>query len=121
MGLHYHSILAWDNGSKFHNVGKGIVSGDAFVVRAEDPGKWVAVNVLVFARSSSQAIKIVQDALLQAVKEDYKSKPGAEYHYATTPPKERTDKLFLLEWKAEPYNKEIISQVQWAQNHTILG
>jgi hypothetical protein len=109
--LHSGAIKFWTDGSNCFEVNPGKMDGQPFVVRA-DSEHWIPINVIVFADSEQDAIDRVKTALDEAAERNYKGD--------WKDPKEQVKKFKELEWVAQPYDKTVVSHVQWACNDGVL-
>jgi hypothetical protein len=108
-----HALSYW-NGKEYIKTGFGWVDGLPFVVEASD-GHWIPVNHLVFAKDADEAIKIIRDALVEISEKSH----GAFYGEISR--QEHINKLFALTWSAKPYDKTLVSHVQWAANDQLVN
>jgi hypothetical protein len=114
-----HALQYWANGNDPHEIGFGDEDGHPFVVTARNQG-WIPINHLVFAKDGEAAIRVIKDALREILKRDYRTKPHADPDGYLADPTERVNRLLGLSWEAHPYNKKLVSHVQWADNATII-
>jgi hypothetical protein len=110
-GLHSSAFTYWTDGSSPHVLEFGREDGQPFVVRA-GTSLWIPINVIVFAGSPEDAIKLVQESVKQCEELNYDRPEWLR--------RDMWNRVKDLDWQAEPYNKRRISKVQWACNDGVM-
>ncbi len=129
MSLHASAIKYWKDGSTDITPNpQPLKKGDKvrpYIIRLSNNG-WIPANVLVFAKDKDQALDRFLFSLEECCARDYHGVNGQEVgnntRYITrNKAHDLLEKLrnFELKIDIQPYNRQIISKVQWACNDTI--